>query len=111
MMSRSTGKFLAEEDHIAQSVVDILTTPKGSRVGLRDYGSKLFSLLDQNPSKMDLYIACYEALDLWEKRFELKKVSLLETSHLELGQIVIELEGVIRGKNRVISVGIGGNNG
>jgi phage baseplate assembly protein W len=106
-MSRASGKFLSEDDHIAQSVVDILTTPKGSRVGLRDYGSKLFSLLDQNPSKMDLYIACYEALDLWEKRFELKKVTLVESS--ESGQVVVELEGFIRGKTRILSVGLANN--
>ncbi len=40
-MSRETGVTLVELEHIRQSVRDILTTPLGSRVMRRNYGSLL----------------------------------------------------------------------
>lgn len=43
-----TGRYLHGNEHLRQSVTDILSTPVGSRVLLREYGSRLFSLLD-NP--------------------------------------------------------------
>lgn len=43
-----TGKRLSGTDHLRQSISDILSTPVGSRVLVRDYGSNLFSLVD-NP--------------------------------------------------------------
>lgn len=43
-----TGKRLSGVAHLRQSVRDILTTPVGSRVLIRDYGSELFSLLDNH---------------------------------------------------------------
>lgn len=38
-MSRETGKALDEAAHISQSIRDILTTPVGSRLMRRTYGS------------------------------------------------------------------------
>lgn len=46
-MDRNTGKLLSGTDHIRQSIVDILTTPLGTRVMLPEYGSKLFDLVDR----------------------------------------------------------------
>ncbi|EOA7053639.1 baseplate assembly protein, partial [Escherichia coli] len=42
----ATGRYLHGNEHLRQSVTDILSTPVGSRVLLREYGSRLFSLLD-----------------------------------------------------------------
>lgn len=40
MMSRENGRELETElDHIRQSVQDILTTPIGTRIMRREYGS------------------------------------------------------------------------
>ena len=47
-MDANTGRALSGVDHLKQSVRDILTTPIGSRVMRRDYGSRLFDLID-NP--------------------------------------------------------------
>ncbi|WP_172945033.1 GPW/gp25 family protein, partial [Escherichia coli] len=44
----ATGRYLHGNEHLRQSVTDILSTLVGSRVLLREYGSRLFSLLD-NP--------------------------------------------------------------
>jgi len=78
-MDRTTGKPLAGEAHLRQSVADILTTPIGSRVGRRDYGSLVPRLLDQpyNPStRLRLFAATAGALAQWEPRIAVQKVSL-----------------------------------
>lgn len=80
-MSRVTGKYLDDLSHLKQSIVDILTTPIGSRVMRRDYGSNLFRLID-NPINKDLfqqvYAAVAEALDNWEPRIKLEKIQITE---------------------------------
>lgn len=47
MMSRENGRELETElDHIRQSVQDILTTPIGTRIMRREYGSLIYQLID-----------------------------------------------------------------
>ena len=46
-MHRHTGEGISGTAHLRQSVFDILQTPTGSRVMRRDYGSTLFTLIDQ----------------------------------------------------------------
>ena len=63
--------------HVVQSIRDILTTPKGSRVLRRDYGSDIPALLDRpmnNDTLVDFYMATAEALDAWEPRVRLERV-------------------------------------
>ena len=86
-MDNSSGKALAGIEHLKQSIVDILTTPIGSRVMRRDYGSRLFELVDSpinDDLKIELYAATAEALDRWEKRFKLEKVRLENVSGSEV---------------------------
>ena len=40
-MARTTGAALDGLEHIKQSVLDILSTPVGTRAGRREYGSGL----------------------------------------------------------------------
>lgn len=80
-MSCETGNYLDDLAHLKQSIVDILTTPIGSRVMRRDYGSNLFRLID-SPINKDLfpqiYAAVAEALDNWEPRIKLEKIQITE---------------------------------
>ena len=46
-VQRVTGGTLAGLGHIRQSIGDILTTPLGSRVMRRDYGTDLLRLVDR----------------------------------------------------------------
>jgi phage baseplate assembly protein W len=46
-MDRNTGALLAGADHLGQSIGDILSTPIGTRLGRRDYGSLVPQQLDQ----------------------------------------------------------------
>lgn len=91
-MSRSTGQVLDGVEHLQQSIADILTTPIGSRVMRRDYGSRLFDLIDR-PVNDSWLVDCYawtaEALLRWEPRIKLRRVSI---SSIEEGRPVLDLE-------------------
>ena len=45
-MHATTGRSLTGLGHLRQSVTDILTTPMGSRVQRRRYGSEVPELID-----------------------------------------------------------------
>lgn len=89
----STGKRLSGIDHLRQSIRDILTTPIGTRVMRRDYGSRLFQLIDAPMNRstlLDVYAATAEALDAWEPRFKLESVQAVSASP---GKLELDLTG------------------
>jgi phage baseplate assembly protein W len=93
-MSRTTGKYLDDLEHLKQSIVDILTTPVGSRVMRREYGSNLFYLVDRPVNReflQQIYAAVAEALERWEPRLNLKKVTVDEVRD---GRITLSLSGI-----------------
>lgn len=45
-MNAQTGQLISGIDHLRQSIADILTTPVGSRIERREYGSLLPFLID-----------------------------------------------------------------
>ena len=71
-MDRHTGMTLSPQlAHIHQSLTDIFTTPIGSRIQRRDYGSHLFALIDSpmNPTgRLRLAAALVDAAYRWEPR-------------------------------------------
>lgn len=78
-MNSTTGRRIEGIDHLRQSVVKVLTTPLGSRVMRRDFGSGLFDLIDKNITaslKMQMFAATVEALRKWEPRIEVKRVTV-----------------------------------
>lgn len=92
-MSKNNGTYLDDLDHLKQSIIDILTTPIGSRVICRDYGSGLFKLLDL-PINRELfpkiYAAAADAIDKWEPRFKLEKITI---NSIKDGHITLSLTG------------------
>jgi len=93
-MSRHTGQPVNEADHLRQSIVDILTTPIGSRVMRRDYGSDLPDLIDKpmTPAlKLDIFTATVKALTKWEPRLEIQRVFVLTAS---AGTFVLGIIGI-----------------
>lgn len=92
-ISATTGAQLSGIDHLRQSIRDILTTPIGSRVMRRDYGSRLYRLVDaplNGPTLLDLYAATAEALITWEPRIDVRQVEAREAAP---GRIVLSLAG------------------
>lgn len=90
-LNRHTGRAIAEDGHLAQSITDILTTPKGSRVMRRAYGSDLPNLIDapiNGETLVDLYLATAEALDEWEPRLDLARVQVADA---EAGRVELTL--------------------
>ena len=103
-MSATTGRRLGGIDHLRQSVRDILTTPIGSRVMRRDYGSRLFELIDApyTPAiKLAIIAATAEALMTWEPRIEVETVSL--RSHTP-GHVLIDLVGRYLPEGRDVTI-------
>lgn len=93
-MNRETGKALSGIDHLRQSITDILTTPLGSRVMRREYGSRLFELTDapMNESTLiEIYATTIDAISRWEPRFKVESVSRQNSS--ENGKIEISISG------------------
>lgn len=93
MMSRDTGKTAEGIEHLRQSIIDILTTPIGSRVMRRDYGSRLFELIDAPVNRetlVDYYAAVAEALDRWEPRIQLQQVDITSA---KVGSIELSITG------------------
>ncbi|WP_455648460.1 GPW/gp25 family protein [Kluyvera sp.] len=105
-VNNRTGKRLSGAAHLRQSVSDILTTPIGSRVLVRDYGSDLFSLVD-NPrddlTRLRIIAATATALARWEPRL---KVNRVVVSFPESGVgCEVEIEGVNTENGLPISTG------
>jgi phage baseplate assembly protein W len=78
-MDRATGKRIDGGAHIAQSISDILTTPIGSRVMRRSYGSRLFELIDapMNAATRQLIVAASAgAIVRWEPRIKLSRLQV-----------------------------------
>lgn len=81
-MSRYTGEIIDGLEHLRQRVGDILSTPIGTRVGRRDYGSLLFEFIDQpmtGANILRLYAATALALSRSDRTLplRLRQVSLV----------------------------------
>ncbi len=101
-MSAVNGTALEGLAHVVQSVRDILLTPIGTRVMRRDYGSRVDGLLDRPMGKnaiVEFTQAIAEALDRWEPRFDLDRVSVSEMTpdgRISLLVIGYHIEGARR---------------
>lgn len=94
-MHRATGRALSGIDHLRQSIADILTTPIGSRVMRRGYGSALPTLVDQpdnGTTRVRVYAATASAIMRWEPRLLLSSVRI--ASGTRPGQTVLDIAGV-----------------
>ncbi|GFR05376.1 lysozyme family protein [Trichonephila clavata] len=103
-MSNKTGKELEGIEHLKQSIVNILTTPIGSRVMRREYGSRLSELVDRPINRdfsLEIYAATAEALEKWERRFKLEKVKITEVKE---GRVTLDLEGVYLSEGKFINI-------
>lgn len=100
----NTGKPLDGIDHLRQSVRDILTTPIGSRVLRREYGSRIFELIDAPTNmslRMDLIAATADALARWEPRIQVEQV---EVSMPAPGAVLLSVTGVYLPDGQTITI-------
>lgn len=98
-MDRTTGRHITGIAHVRQSVADILTTPLGTRLQRRNYGSLLPNLIDQ-PDNAHTRLRCYaaiaSALMKWEPRLRITRVGM--TTGDQPGQAMVDLQGEYLGQ-------------
>ncbi len=100
----SNGKALSGVAHLRQSVRDILTTPVGTRVILREYGSRLFKLVDAPMNRATLlaiYAATIEAIHRWEPRM---RVSSVVASNAAPGNVTLDVTGEYLPEGRTVTL-------
>lgn len=103
-IDRTSGKRLSGQAHLRQSIQDILTTPLGTRVMRRDYGSRLFELVDAPVNAetiAEVYAATAEALDRWEPRLRLTNI---DVQAVRGGHITLSLQGEYRPDGQLITL-------
>ena len=94
-MHVATGRRCDELDHLRQSIRDILTTPIGSRVMRRDYGSFIPELIDQplaGATMQRVMAATVMAIHKWEPRVRIDRIGI-ELGE-QPGQLFVSLAGV-----------------
>jgi len=97
-LDNQTGRSIADWEHVLQSVRDILSTPVGSRVMRRTYGSDLALLIDapaSNQTISRIIAAIARALDEWEPRIKVTKVRVAVVTS---GKFTADLEVTHNGK-------------
>ncbi|MCL2829423.1 MAG: GPW/gp25 family protein [Betaproteobacteria bacterium] len=97
-MSRANGKSLTGQAHLEQSIIDIITTPLGSRRMRPEYGSQFPRMVDLPVTKgwvSAVQAEIARAVGRWEPRISISRVEV--TSVLD-GKIGLRLTGDDRGE-------------
>lgn len=106
-LNLTTGRALSGLAHIRQSIADILTTPIGSRLMRRRYGSEVPELIDQplnSATVLRIYAATAYAVRLWEPRITLTG---LQFEAGQPGAAELVLDGMADGQAVQLAVNIG----
>lgn len=93
-LNAKTAAALSDWAHVAQSIDKILTTPIGSRVMRRTFGSDLPDLVDRKMTPaniLKIYSASALAILLWEPRFRMTAGRVPDAT--ANGQVTIEIYG------------------
>lgn len=92
-IDKNTGQLIAGKDHLRQSLEDLLTTRKGTRVMMRDYGSDVPNLIDLPVTAgwiLDVIKETAGAIEQWETRL---KVSSVKVVSVTTGQVELAISG------------------
>lgn len=95
-LHQDNGHLLSHEAHLRQSITDILTTPLGSRVLRREYGSRLYELIDApitRQTAIDFTVATADALLKWEPRIRVLRVQVVG---VKPGQASLTIDAEVR---------------
>ncbi|MDN0075599.1 GPW/gp25 family protein [Crenobacter sp. SG2303] len=113
-MNATTGRAITDQEHERQSVADILGTPIGSMVTLREYGSYNRELIDQpmTPAlRLQIMASSVMALMRWEPRLTPVSVDLTANEQAEqpgtswqLGVVLARKEGPQSGQQLTVDV-------
>ena len=104
-LNQHNGQAIDGLAHLYQSIAIILTTPIGSRIARRNFGSDLHKLIDapnNKTTRVRLFAATAKALMRWEPRLKVSRISLsTDPDHPELQ--FIDIEGTTTLSSQLIS--------
>lgn len=89
----TTGAGTIDAAQLAVSLRDLLTTPIGSRLMRRDYGSRIPDLIDaplNGTTLLRLAAASYIAITRWEPRLRISRIQF-QPSPTQPGRLVVQL--------------------
>ncbi|MDH0894692.1 MULTISPECIES: GPW/gp25 family protein [Pseudomonas] len=104
-MNRHNGRAIERLAHIRQSISDILTTPLGSRLMRREYGSHLPDLIDaphNDHTRMLALAAIAAAVMRWEPRVRISRAQIAYGDAWSTG--VADIEGTLVDSNEPFSL-------
>ncbi|RQZ68159.1 baseplate assembly protein [Burkholderia glumae] len=114
-MNAVTGRAISGVDHLSQSVGRILTTPLGSCIQRRSFGSELPDLIDaptNGATRIRLYAAAATALMRWEPRLTVTRVQLVaDAEEAFAGQQLVDIEGWTDERDEPVSLRVPVSNG
>ncbi|OTG61237.1 baseplate assembly protein [Acinetobacter sp. ANC 4204] len=107
MINKNNGQTInTVQESIQLSVEDIVTTPIGSRIMRRTYGSLMFELIDQpinDALVLKCYSAIYTAISTWESRINISQITL---SSVKENGLVFDIEGVYQVSGQEMNLSI-----
>jgi phage baseplate assembly protein W len=93
---RVTGKTLTGTPYLRQRLADVINTPLGSVVGARDFGSRIFEMVDHNVDRrfyMNVYVRLAESINNPANGLEDFKLSEMTVESLGNNQLEFKIIG------------------
>jgi phage baseplate assembly protein W len=114
-MNAVTGRSISGVEHLSQSIGKILSTPLGSCIQRRSFGSEVPDLIDapsNGATQIRLYAAIATALMRWEPRLTVTRVQLLtDTDAAFAGEQLVDIEGWTDERDELVSLRVPVSNG
>ncbi|CAE6841763.1 hypothetical protein R69746_06957 [Paraburkholderia aspalathi] len=108
-MNTTTGRAIADLDHLYQSIGKILSTPRTSCIKRRTFGSDVFACVDaanNGTTRTRLYAAVATALMRWEPRLTLTRVQLTVDESVFDGATFLDIEGFTAESGAAVRTGV-----
>ncbi|MCO7217129.1 hypothetical protein [Halomonas sp. OfavH-34-E] len=104
---RATGALIEGVPYLRQRLEDVINTPIGSVVGRRDFGSRMFELLDRTVNEafhMDAYIRLAEAINNPANGLDDFRLRDMQLSQPDAAQVGIAVSGLLLIDGRAVSI-------
>ena len=95
-MDKHTGKLITGLPYLRQRLEDAIGTPLGSLVGAREFGSRLYQLIDRNVDSgfyMDGYVRLAECVNSPVNGLDDFKLNEMRLQRISNSQIEIAISG------------------
>ena len=104
---RATGALIEGVPYLRQRLEDVINTPIGSLVGRRDFGSRMFELLDRTVNEsfhMDAYILLAEAINNPANGLDDFRLQNMQLTQPTNAQVSIAVTGLLLIDGKVMNV-------